>query len=117
LPFREPDLAFRDILDAIEWIEQFTSGLDLDGFRHDPKTVAAVERKLLIISEAAIRLGGVAEERCPGMPWRNIRGLGNWLRHQYDRIDLETVWKTLMDDLSPLKSAVLRVLTTPSGEG
>jgi uncharacterized protein with HEPN domain len=115
LPFKEPDLALRDILDAIERIEQFTAGLDFEAFRQDPKTVAAVEWKLLVISEAAIRLGDVAEMRCPGLLWRNIRGIGNWLRHQYDRIDLETVWKTLTDDLPPLKDSVQRALKPPAG--
>lgn len=30
--------------------------IDLEAFRQEPKTVAAVERKLLLISEAAVRL-------------------------------------------------------------
>jgi uncharacterized protein with HEPN domain len=108
LPFREPSLSLRDISDAIRCIEDFTFGMDLDAFRQDPKTVAAVERKLLVISEAAVRLGDQAEALCPGLPWRNIRGIGNWLRHQYDRADVETVWNTRQDDLLPLKAAVLR---------
>jgi uncharacterized protein with HEPN domain len=38
-------------------IVRFVRDMDLDAFREDPKTVAAVERKLLLVSEAAIRLG------------------------------------------------------------
>ncbi|MBI4904314.1 MAG: DUF86 domain-containing protein [Acidobacteria bacterium] len=91
-------------------IESFTSGMDFEAFHEDPRTVAAVERKLLIISEAAIRLGAHAETRCPGMPWRDIRGMGNWLRHQYERIELPVIWKTVQSDLPPLKAAVLRAL-------
>jgi uncharacterized protein with HEPN domain len=72
--------------------------------------VAAVERKLLTISEAAKRLGPLAETLCPGQPWHKIRGTGNWLRHQYDRIDLQSIWNTVTDDLPPLKAAVLRSL-------
>jgi len=113
LPFREPTLSLRDILDGIDMIVQFVSGLDLEAFREDPKTVAAVERKLLIISEAAMRLGEDAERLCPGLPWHNIRGIGNWLRHRYDRVDVETVWNTVMDDLPPLRSGVLSALTPP----
>ena len=86
--------------------------MDFEAFREDPKTVAAVERKLLIISEAAIRLGAEAESRGPGMPWRDIRGMGNWLRHQYERIELPVVWKTVQSDLSPLKDAVLHALSS-----
>jgi uncharacterized protein with HEPN domain len=91
-------------------IERFTAGLDFDNFREDPKTIAAVERKLLVLSEAAIRLGNEAETRCPDVAWREIRGIGNWLRHQYERIELPVVWKTVRYDLPILKAAVLRAL-------
>lgn len=94
-------------------IVQFVPGMDLGAFREDAKTVAAVERKLLLISEAATRLGEDAERLCPGLPWHNIRGIGNWLRHRYDSVDVETVWNTVIDDLPPLKSGVLRALTPP----
>jgi len=110
LPFKDGDESLRDIADAIVMIEAFTAGMDFEKFRQDPKTVAAVERKLLIISEAAIRLGSDGETRCPGLPWRDIRGMGNWLRHQYHRIELPMIWKTVRDDLPRLRTAVLRAL-------
>jgi len=69
---------------------------------------------VLIISEAAVRLGEDAEFLCPGLPWRDIRGIGNWLRHQYDRINPDAVWITIADDLPPLKAAVEKALT-PGG--
>lgn len=47
---------------------------------------------------------------CPGLPWHNIWGIGSWLRHQYDRVDIETLWNTVTDDLPPLKIAVSRTL-------
>lgn len=97
-------------------IERFAQGIDLDGLREDDKTVAAIERKLQVISEAAIRLGDQAEQLCPGQPWRNIRGIGNWLRHRYDRIDLETLWLTITDDLPPLRDSEREALTRLGGE-
>lgn len=71
-----------------------------------PRRSPPVERKLQRISEAAIGVSDSADRLCPGLPWRNIRGLGNWLRHQYDRIDLETLWRTVELDLPPLRLAV-----------
>ncbi|HTT62977.1 MAG TPA: HepT-like ribonuclease domain-containing protein [Bryobacteraceae bacterium] len=44
------------------------------------------------------------------MPWRDIRGLGNQLRHTYERIDLSTIWNTVVDDLPALKAAKEHVL-------
>jgi uncharacterized protein with HEPN domain len=114
LPFEDTGRSLRDILDAIAMIEQFVLGMNFDAFREDPRTIAAVERKLQIISEAAIRLGTAVEEGIPGPSWRNIRGLGNWLRHRYERIELPMIWKTLTDDLPPLKASVLQALSTDS---
>ena len=65
MPFREPTLSLRDILDGIDMIVQF------------------------------------------------VRGIGNWLRHRYDKVDVEMVWNTVIDDLPPLRAGVLRALTPP----
>jgi uncharacterized protein with HEPN domain len=101
---------FADIADAIAMIERFTLAMDFEAFRSNPMAVAAVERKLQIIGEAAIRLGDEAERRIPDQPWRDIRGIGNHLRHAYERIDLQTLWAAVTDDLPPLKAALLREL-------
>jgi uncharacterized protein with HEPN domain len=115
LPFSDPRLPLSDIREAIAMVQSFTDGMDFEAFRQDPRTVAAVERKLQLISEAAIRLGDEADRLCPGQQWRNIRGLGNWLRHQYDRIDLETIWRTVASDLPPLQAAVGKALAQLAG--
>lgn len=111
MPFEDARSLLSDIAESIHFIQRFVLGMNLDEYRSDSKTQAAVERKLLILSEAAIRLTDQAETLCPGVPWRDIRGIGNWLRHQYDKIDAETVWNTIQDDLPPLRSAVERALS------
>lgn len=96
-------------------IEDFTSGMSFEQFREDPKTVAAVERKFLVIGEAAVRLGREATFIVEDVPWRQIRDLGNLLRHAYDKVDLEIIWQTVTDDLPPLKAAILRTLQPSPG--
>ena len=110
MSFRSPAQCFKDILQSIERIESHVTGMNFDVFREDIKTIDAVERNLQKISEATIRLGPQAETLCPGPPWADIRGLGNWLRHQYDRVDLETIWHTATEDLPLLKAAVVPAL-------
>ncbi len=87
-------------------------GMDLHAYLRDAKTQAAVERKMLVISEAAVRLREDVDTLVPGVPWPDIRGIGNWLRHEYDRVNVETVWNTIHDDLPPLKAAVEKALST-----
>jgi uncharacterized protein with HEPN domain len=103
-------LPLQNTLDAIGQINSFMARMDFDAFRADSKTVAAVERKLLNISEGAIRLGEEAENLCPSLPWRDIRGISNWLRHQYDAVDVEAVWWTVVNDLPLLHTAVISAL-------
>jgi uncharacterized protein with HEPN domain len=94
-------------------IEDFTAGMSFEQFRGDPKTVAAAERKFLVIG-AAVRLGREAPLTVAGVPWRQIRDLGNLLGHAYDnKVDLEIIWQTITDDLPPLKVAVLKALQPP----
>lgn len=49
---RDYTLYLKDILAAIESIEGFIAGMDLDSFQTDDKTTSAVMRKLEIMGEA-----------------------------------------------------------------
>jgi len=91
--------------------------MDLAAFQADEKTISAVERKLQVLSEAATRLGSNPDAICPGPRWRDIRGIGNWLRHQYDVIDVAMIWNTLQNDLPPLKEAVIKSLNLSPASG
>ena len=51
----------------------------------------------LEISEAAIKLGALAEMHEPDIPWSAIRGFGNYLRHTYDEMDLNAVERAVTD--------------------
>jgi hypothetical protein len=110
LPFRDPALSLRDILDGIDMIVQFVQGMDLEAFREDPKTIAAVERKLLLVSEAAVRLGemrSVCAPACRGtISAASATGFATAM----------TGWtskRSVVDDLPPLRSGVLRALAPP----
>jgi uncharacterized protein with HEPN domain len=106
----------KDILEAVTRIERYTAGMDLEQFRQSPMVIDAVERNFQKISEAAIRLGEQAPALCPGIPWHNVRGMGNWLRHQYDAVELELIWLTVTDKIPALKVAVTLALDTGKPE-
>jgi len=110
VPSKDPIQRFADILENIVLIEEFTRGMDLNSYREDLKTRNATERCLERISEAAKKLGEVAEELCPTVRWPSVRALGNFLRHEYDRVDPGRVWVMIEDDLGPLKAASQRAL-------
>jgi len=105
VPSSDPVRRFQDILDNIVRIERFTAGLNLQTFRENEQALFAVEHALLIISEAAAKLGALAVELCPDIPWADIRGLGNRLRHEYHTVDVVRLWRLVERDLPILKAA------------
>jgi uncharacterized protein with HEPN domain len=98
-----------DILHAIEGIETVTHGQSLETFRENWLLRLGVQRALEIISEASRRIPDELLVLTPDIPWRQIRGVGNILRHDYHNIADEIVWSVVTDNLSPLKLAILRL--------
>ena len=105
VPSSDPAQRFQDILDNIARIERFTAGLTLERFIENEEKIFAVEHALLIISEAAVKLADLAPQLCPEIDWRDIRGLGNRLRHEYYAIDVVQLWGIVERHLEPLKIA------------
>lgn len=102
MPSSRPSDRLRDIAENIRSILDYTTGLDARAFLNDRKTQDAVERCLLRMAEAAVKLGPAVEEWMPVQDWAGIRGIGNVLRHEYDGVDPAIIWSVVADDLPPL---------------
>jgi len=88
---------------AAELLAKELDGQTQDGFLSDPWFRAATERQLEIIGEAlnhVRREVPSAVEQFPAIhEWVALR---NVLSHLYDRVDLQIIWDTVNDDISPL---------------
>lgn len=100
----------QDILDAIEKAEQFTNGMNFEGFARDDKTIFAVVRALEIIGEASKKVSDELKEQYPSLPWREMAGMRDKLVHDYFGVNVEVVWKSVAEDLPSLKSQVQEML-------
>ena len=98
--------ALIDIRDNIARARRFVHGLDRAGFLADDKSFYAVSRCLEIISEASRRLPAELRERHASLPWKQIMGLGNVYRHNYDNVEEQMAWSTVQRDLAPLLAVV-----------
>ena len=110
MPFRDNSTHLRDILEAINHIEAFLTGMNLEAYKVQLRTKFAVERQMQVIAEAAARLGDEADSVAPGLNWKGFRGMGNILRHAYHRIDDELIWNAAKDELPRMKEVILDVL-------
>ena len=100
---RDYKLYLTDILAAVESIEQFVSGLDAEGFKHDDKTSSAVIRKFEIIGEAAKNVPNEVQRQYPGIPWKELAGMRDKLIHFYFGVAYDLVWSTIRNRLPHLK--------------
>lgn len=104
-------LRLQDIVDNIDRIRGYVRDLTPQAFEADDRTVDAVERCLQRVTEAVIKIG---PERMaaisPLTPADAVRGLGNLLRHDYDRVDLTTIWRTIHYSLPILRADCLAAL-------
>ena len=98
------------MLAAVEAIERLTAGMSLDGYQATPDMAAAVERYLERLSEASRHVPNELKAGHAGIDWRGVADIANALRHAYDQISDRRVWRTVTDDLPPLKAAVKAML-------
>ena len=104
-------LRFEHIVGNIDRLQGHIEGLSFEAFAVTPVLVDAVERCLARITEAAIKAGPDALRRAaPELPFEQVRGLGNVLRHAYDEINLEIVWRTVKERLPALRAACAAAL-------
>ena len=93
--------------EAASTIEQFTAGLDADGYSRTPLVYSAVERKFEIIGEALNQLAKVRPDLAARIPYLpQIVAFRNQLIHGYARVDHDTVWEVIQHSLPQLKAAV-----------
>lgn len=91
-----------DILSAIDEINAFTRGFDVETFVADPRTQRAVEMNFIVIGEAANHIPDEVQERYTEVPWHLMRAMRNRLVHVYFNVDPRVLWQTVQEDLSAL---------------
>jgi len=101
---------FCDMLECIEKIEKYSAGMSLSGFIEDEKTLDAVIKNIIIISEAARLIPEEDRKKYPKIEYREIIGMRNILVHNYLGTDYEEVWKTVQEEVPVLKKQVQKIL-------
>ena len=104
-------LRLEHIAENAERIAGYIEGVSFEEFAASSILLDAVERCLARITEAAIRAGDeVMASVAPEVPPHVYRGFGNALRHDYDQLDVRTVWLTATKDVPLLGEACERAL-------
>jgi uncharacterized protein with HEPN domain len=113
MPLDEEDRAsLVDMLGFAREVAAFTAGRTRADLDRDVVLLRAIERTLELIGECARRVSSATQERHKAIPWRNIIGMRNIIIHEYGRVDIDELWRTVQRDMPPLVSALEAIVNT-----
>ena len=99
------------IRDSIEKIEYLVRMLHTqDNFETKWIEQDAIIRNLEIIGEAAINISDDLKQSYPDVLWKEIRGMHNFVTHQYFGVELSEIWSTVINDIPLLKAQIQKII-------
>jgi uncharacterized protein with HEPN domain len=111
------DAYLLDILLAARRALEYTAGKTADDFARDDILQNAVMRLITVIGEAAGKVSPELRDAHPEIPWRDMIGMRHRLVHDYFRVDVNSVWDTVQQDLRPLIAAVEPLVPPDTPDG
>lgn len=109
------EIRLRHILDAINYIENFSAGKSKQDIYNDFMYRFSVERQLEIIGEATNNLSASILEKHADVPWPQIISFRNFIVHEYFGLDLELIWDIILIHLPSFKIRVEEILKELTG--
>ena len=115
MPPRQLLFRIRDILDALEAIRSYITGMGFEDFVADRRTVDAVIRNLTVIGEATAHIPNEVCDEYTDIPWTDMRAMRNFVVHEYFGVSDAILWDTVTRNLPSLHEPLERILKSARG--
>jgi uncharacterized protein with HEPN domain len=112
---RSPRARLLHIRDEIVGVAAAVKGLTFEQYQASYLHRRTVERAAEIISEAAKALPRDLLARHGDVPWVSIIGIGNILRHEYQRLDDLQLWEIATVHLPALEPVIEQMIAELDG--
>lgn len=103
---RSDSILLYDILECCDRIASYIEGVSRSPFDENHQLQDALVRNLEIIGEATKGLSAAIIDRDAEVPWDKMAKMRDRMVHQYFRVDLDVVWKTVTVDIPQLRSQI-----------
>ena len=90
----------------MDFIIDYTKGIDFDSLVHDELLQRAIIRSLEIIGEAAKQIDEAYKESHHEIEWKKIAGFRDILIHRYFSIDWDIVWDIIQNKVPELREKI-----------
>jgi len=108
---REFKAYLKDILESIQKIEKYSTGLSFNKFASNGLVQDGVVRNLEIIGEAVKNIPDEIKDKENNIDWRKIAGLRDILIHAYFGIDVDIIWDIIKNKIPELKKEIMLMLS------
>ena len=105
------------ILDSISKIEYLARMLhSQNNFEEKWIEQDAIIRNLEIIGEASVNISDELKQNYPEVAWKEMRGMRNFVTHQYFGVELSEIWNTVINDIPLLKKQIQNIINEISSK-
>ena len=104
------------ILAAIDRVARYTKDKTFDDLLADDMMYYAVVKNIEMMGEAANMLTSEFQESHPRTPWKMVKGMRNYIVHEYFQIDNVVVWDVVTNELSTLREQITHYLAETNWE-
>ena len=108
-PLRDKE-RLEHMLAAIDRVIRYTKDKTYPDLVSDDMMYYAVVKNIEIIGEAANLLSKKFVDSHPSTPWKQVRGMRNYIVHEYFQIDDIVVWDVVSNDIPQLRNQLLEYL-------
>ena len=104
------------IIAAIERVERYVKGKTYDDLLSDDMMFYAVVKNIEMMGEAANMLTADFQSSHSQTPWKMVKGMRNYIVHEYFQIDNIVVWDVVTKELQPLREQIEKYLAETDWE-
>lgn len=106
--------AAKELLHIRDWLDRAHEIVERgkNAYLADELLQEAGDSLMMKLGEASTRLSRAGVDGPDGVEWPAAIANRNWLIHQYDEIDRDITWTTLVRDLTAWRDALAQVFVT-----
>ena len=104
------------ILAAINRVSRYMQGKTYEDLLADDMMYYAVVKNIEIMGEAANMLTAEFQAAHPETPWKMVKGMRNYIVHEYFQIDSQVVWDVVSKEFATLHQQITTYISETDWE-